>query len=75
MIEVRIRHIDEALGTPIGKFAPSEINDLPQLVKQYGCYANGDMSEFVSAQFVADNTLTVEVFFEIIVEHSDGDIS
>ena len=75
MIEVRIRHIDEALGTPIGKFAPSEIDGLSQLVKRYGAYAGDDTCEFVKAQFVADNEFAVEAFFEIIVGRSNGDAS
>ena len=68
MIRVMIRHIDEEFGTDIGEFSPDQIDSLPQLVKRYGSFADGNECDFVAAQFVANQELSKRAFFEIVVD-------
>lgn len=68
MIEVIIRHTDEAISASLGKFEPSKLDSIVQLVKEYGCYTNDGKGRFLSAHFMSDNQAFVEVYFEIIIE-------
>lgn len=66
LIDVRVRHEDEARPVPMMAWPADRLDELPPLVSQWGIYIDdtgSDVSD-VSGQFRHDGTA---VYFELII--------